>query len=173
MFKISADLEQLASTTIQFDQFHVIMYDPCMNMTDKDRQLISALKQNGRIPISDLARKLGIARTTAQKRLNQLEDRGVIQGYTVRLADDNLNGLFQAYINLVIEPHASAGVAHALEKIPQVEALFTVSGKIDFVAIVRVSSPAELDTILDRICSLSGVRDTRSALVLASKFDRR
>lgn len=158
---------------MRIDYYSVDMYDLCMHVTDKDRQLIGALKQNGRIPISDLARKLGIARTTAQKRLNQLEARGVIQGYTVKLADENLAGLFQAYINLVVEPHASTGVAHALEKIEQVEALFTVSGKIDFVAIVRVSSPSELDTVLDRICSLSGVKDTRSALVLASKFDRR
>ena len=144
-----------------------------MHIKDSDRQLINLLKQDGRIPISDMARKLGIARTTAQKRLNQLEARGVIQGYTVKLADDELSGVFQAYINLVVEPHSSAGVALALEKIMQVEALFTVSGKIDFVAIVRVTSPAELDTVLDQICALPGVRDTRSALVLASKFDRR
>ena len=144
-----------------------------MHIKDSDRQLINLLKQDGRMPISDMARKLGIARTTAQKRLNQLEARGVIQGYTVKLADDELSGVFQAYINLVVEPHSSAGVALALEKIMQVEALFTVSGKIDFVAIVRVTSPAELDTVLDQICALPGVRDTRSALVLASKFDRR
>jgi len=144
-----------------------------MNLKDSDRQIINALKQNGRLPISDLARKLGVARTTAQKRLDRLEASGVIQGYTVKLADDSVSGDFQAYINLVVEPRAAAGVSLALEKIPEVQALFTVSGKIDFVAIVRVISPAELDATLDRICALEGVRDTRSALVLASKFDRR
>ncbi len=144
-----------------------------MNLKDSDHQIISVLKENGRIPISVLARKLGVARTTAQKRLNHLEQNGAIQGYTVKLADDSVSGLFQAYVNLVVEPHASAGVANALEKIPQVEALFTVSGKIDFVAIIRVISPVELDAVLDKICALTGVRDTRSALVLASKFDRR
>ena len=92
-----------------------------MHIKDSDRQLINLLKQDGRIPISDMARKLGIARTTAQKRLNQLEARGVIQGYTVKLADDELSGVFQAYINLVVEPHSSAGVALALEKIMQVD----------------------------------------------------
>ena len=69
--------------------------------------------------------------------------------------------------------HAAASIATTLKKIPEVEALFTVSGKIDFVAIVRVASPAELDSVLDKICALAGVRETRSALVLASKFDRR
>ena len=144
-----------------------------MDLKNSDRLMISALKQNGRIPISDLARKLGIARTTAQKRLNQLEANGIIQGYTVKLADDNATGTFQAYINLVVDPHAAASITSTLEKIPEVEALYTVSGKIDFVAIVRVSSPAILDAVLDKICALNGVRDTRSALVLASKFDRR
>jgi DNA-binding Lrp family transcriptional regulator len=144
-----------------------------MDIKNRDRQMINALKQNGRIPVSDLARKLGIARTTAQKRLNQLEACGVIQGYTVKLADDSVSGAFQAYVNLVTDPHAAASIATTLEKIPEVKALFTVSGKIDFVAIVRVASPAELDSVLDKICALTGVRETRSALVLASKFDRR
>lgn len=149
------------------------MYNKSVDIKKSDRQIISALKQDGRIPISDLARKLGIARTTAQKRLNQLETSGVIQGYTVKLSDDSVSGVFEAYVNLVVDPHANASVTHALEKIPEVEALFTVSGKIDFVAIIRVASPVELDAILDKICALTGVRDTRSALVLASKFDRR
>jgi DNA-binding Lrp family transcriptional regulator len=144
-----------------------------MDIKNSDRLMISVLKQNGRIPISDLARKLGIARTTAQKRLNQLEANGVIQGYTVKLMDDNASGTFQAYVNLVVDPHAAASITRTLEKIPEVEALYTVSGKIDFVAIVRVPSPAELDAVLDKICALPGVRDTRSALVLANKFDRR
>jgi DNA-binding Lrp family transcriptional regulator len=55
----------------------------------------------------------------------------------------------------------------------QVEALYTVSGKIDLVAIMRVSSPAELDATLDRIGTIEGVRDTDSAIVLSTKFDRR
>ena len=53
------------------------------------------------------------------------------------------------------------------------EALYTVSGKIDLVAIMRVNSPAELDATLDRIGEFEGVRDTDSAIVLSTKFDRR
>jgi DNA-binding Lrp family transcriptional regulator len=144
-----------------------------MHLKTSDREIINALKQDGRIPISDLARQLGISRTTAQHRLKQLEENGVIQGYTVKLLDDSASGTFEAYVNLVVDPPANVSVTLALEKIPEVQALFTVSGKIDFVAIIRVVSPAELDAILDKICALKGVKETRSALVLASKFDRR
>ena len=144
-----------------------------MHIKNSDRHILNALKQNGRIPISDLARQLNISRTTAQHRLKQLEKKGVILGYTVKLSDQSVSGGFEAYVNLVVDPPANASVTLALEKIPEVQALFTVSGKIDFVAIIRVVSPAELDAVLDKICALSGVRDTRSALVLTSKFDRR
>ena len=144
-----------------------------MQLKPADRQMINLLKQDGRISISDLARKLGIARTTTQRRLSRLENSGIIRGYTVKLANDNLAGTFQAYVNLTVDPQFSAGVSTALEKMPEVEALFTVSGKIDFVAMIRVASPGELDRLLDQVGKIPGVRDTRSALVLASKFDRR
>ena len=64
-------------------------------------------------------------------------------------------------------------VAASLERMSQVEALYTVSGKIDLVAILRVRSPQELDAALDRIGELDGVRDTDSNIVLSTKFDRR
>jgi DNA-binding Lrp family transcriptional regulator len=56
---------------------------------------------------------------------------------------------------------------------PEVEALYTVSGKIDLIAIMRVDSPALLDHALDRLGSLEGVEDTDSSIILATKFDRR
>ena len=45
--------------------------------------------------------------------------------------------------------------------------------EFDLVAIVRVNAPAELDACLDAIGSIEGVRDTNSAIVLSTKFDRR
>ncbi|MCX7257815.1 MAG: Lrp/AsnC family transcriptional regulator, partial [Polaromonas sp.] len=50
-----------------------------------DHQLIQLLKVNARLPIVQLARALGCARSTAQLRLKALEDSGVITGYTVGL----------------------------------------------------------------------------------------
>jgi DNA-binding Lrp family transcriptional regulator len=91
----------------------------------------------------------------------------------VKLSDGYQASTLQAYVNLVAEPRLSAGVARVLERMPEVEALYTVSGKIDLVAIVRVNTPAELDACLDAIGSIEGVRDTDSAIVLSTKFDRR
>lgn len=142
-------------------------------MSRNDRRLIAALQRNARQSISDLSRELDLSRTTVQKRLAQLEAGGVITGYKVKLSDKYRAETFQAYVNIVVEPRKSGQVATLLERMPQVEALYTVSGKIDLVAIMRVTSPAELDAALDRIGELDGVKDTDSAIVLSTKFDRR
>lgn len=144
-----------------------------MELTRTDQRLISALKLDARKTVSQLARELDLSRTTVQKRIGRLEEGGVITGYGVRLGHEYLDSSFQVYVNLVVDPRNSDGIAASLGKMAEVEALLTVSGKIDLIALVRVDSPGELDRILDRIGGLDGVRDTDSAIVLSTRFDRR
>ncbi|HBB83887.1 MAG TPA: AsnC family transcriptional regulator, partial [Sulfitobacter sp.] len=56
-------------------------------LDDTDRALIAALQSNARLPVADLARSLGLARTTVQARLERLERSGAIVGYTLRLGE--------------------------------------------------------------------------------------
>lgn len=144
-----------------------------VDLSRNDRRLIKALRLNARQTISELARELDLSRTTVQKRLAQLEESGIIAGYNLKLGDVYQSRTFQAYVNLVVDPHLGNQVVSALEGMSELEALHTVSGKIDLVAIIRVHAPAELDSVLDRIGEIDGVRDTDSAIVLSTKFDRR
>ncbi len=144
-----------------------------MDLSRNDRRLIKALRLNARQTISELSRELDLSRTTVQKRLAQLEESGIIAGYNLKLGDAYQSRTFQAYVNLVVDPHLGSQVVSALEGMSELEALHTVSGKIDLVAIIRVNAPAELDSVLDRIGEMDGVRDTDSAIVLSTKFDRR
>ena len=144
-----------------------------MDLSSNDRRLINALRIDARKTISELSRELDLSRTTVQKRLAQLEESGIIAGYNLKLGDTYQSRTFQAYVNLVVDPHLGSRVVSALEGMSELEALHTVSGKIDLVAIIRVNAPAELDSVLDRIGEIDGVRDTDSAIVLSTKFDRR
>ncbi len=144
-----------------------------MDLTRNDHRILAALRRDARTSISDLARELDLSRTTVQKRLRQLESGNIIAGYHAKLGEEYRAGTLQAYVNLVIKPRYSATVAKALEEMEEVEALYTVSGKIDLVAIMRVNSPTDMDRALDRIGEIKGIEDTESAMVLATKFDRR
>ncbi len=144
-----------------------------MELNQTERRILQALQRDARKSVSSLARELALSRTTVQKHIARLEQNGVIAGYQLKLGEGYRASTFQAYVSLVLDPKLSAQVATALKRMAEVEALFTVSGKIDMVAIVRVQSPGELDRALDRIGELEGVRDTDSAIVLSTKFDRR
>ena len=61
----------------------------------------------------------------------------------------------------------------ALKRLPQLEALYTVAGKFDFMALVRSHSSERMDKLLDEIGLINGVTKTESAIVLSTKLDRR
>lgn len=144
-----------------------------MDLTRNDHRLIAALQRNARKSVSELSRELGLSRTTVQKRLERLDADNIIAGYHIKLGEKYKAATLQAYVNLIVQPRYGAGVATALADMPEVEALYTVSGKIDLVAIMRVKSPSDMDAALDRIGAIPGIEDTESAMVLATKFDRR
>ena len=56
-----------------------------MALDERDRELLALLAEDARMPLTGLARRLGVARSTVQQRLARLEADGVIAGYSVRL----------------------------------------------------------------------------------------
>ncbi|MFO1089875.1 MAG: Lrp/AsnC family transcriptional regulator [Hyphomicrobiales bacterium] len=141
--------------------------------TSKDDELIALLRLNAREPIASLARKLKLSRTTVQDRLRRLETTGVIAGYGVKLGKEREHTGIKAYVEVSAEPRRTLEVQRALMKLPEIEELHTVSGKFDFVALVKTPSTAAMDDLLDRMGEIAGVTNTESAVILSTKLDRR
>jgi DNA-binding Lrp family transcriptional regulator len=141
-------------------------------MDDLDQHLLARLRENARAPVAELARSLGLSRTTVQSRLARLERSGVIAGYSVKLAESEAARMLHAYVLLTVEPKAAAAVTGALKRMPGVRRLESVSGPFDMVASVEARSVAEMDALIDEIGALTGVERTNSSLVLSTKFDR-
>jgi DNA-binding Lrp family transcriptional regulator len=138
----------------------------------KDRELVALLQINARESTANLARKLGLARTTVLARLNRLERSGVIEGYGVRLGRARSAQGVAAYVGISILPKSGAPVLKALARFPELEHLTAVSGQFDYVAVIRCGSTEHLDRVLDAIGALEGVKQTLSAIILATRIDR-
>lgn len=141
-------------------------------MDDLDEHLLARLRDNARAPVAELARALGLSRTTVQSRLAKLERSGVIAGYAVRLAGAYEAGRVQAFIMLTVEPKQAAAVTAALKRMPGVRRLQSVSGPFDMIATVDAMGVAEMDATIDEIGAVKGVERTNTSLVLSTKFDR-
>jgi DNA-binding Lrp family transcriptional regulator len=142
------------------------------SFTAKDEELLALLRLNAREPIASLARKLGLSRTTVQDRLRRLEQNGTITGYAVKLGSEIRRGGIRAYVEISIESRRTTEVMRALLRMHQIDTLHTVSGKFDFVALLRVGSAEELDQLLDPIGTIPGVTRTESAVILSTRLDR-
>lgn len=141
-------------------------------MDDLDDHLLTRLRDNARAPVAELARALGLSRTTVQSRLARLERSGVIAGYAVKLAGAYEAARVQAYVMLTIEPKQAAAVSAALKRMPGVRRLESVSGPFDMIVTIDAGGVAEMDAVIDEIGAVKGVERTNSSLVLSTKFDR-
>ena len=141
-------------------------------MDEIDKKLLAALGEDARAPAAQLGRRLGLSRTTVQSRIERLERRGVIVGYTTRLSPEHERGAVRAQVMITVRPKEQRAVESALRAIRQVRVLQTVSGAFDMVAQVVAETTAEMDALVDAIGELPGVERTTSSIVLSTKFDR-
>jgi DNA-binding Lrp family transcriptional regulator len=137
-----------------------------------DRQLVTLLQANARASTAELARQLGVARTTVVARLARLETSGVIVGYTARLGSDAADRGVQAFVGITVSPKAGREVVKRLTALPELRQLASVSGQFDYMALLRADSTMRLDALLDEIGDIDGVLKTTSSVVLALRVDR-
>lgn len=141
-------------------------------MDELDRNILAHLSQDARISVAVLARRVKVARSTVQARLERLETSGAIAGYTVRLGEALREGRIRATALLSIEPRSLPAILARLRIMPQVERIHTTSGRVDLLLQLACASTAELDEVLDRIGVIEGVRSSESLIHLGTKLDR-
>ena len=141
-------------------------------MDDTDRALLAQLSTDARMSVATLARRLRMARSTVQARLERLESTGIIAGYTVRLGEAARQNRIRATVLLTIEPRAQAATLARLKALPEVERIHTLSGRFDMLVQVAAPGTSALDLVLDAIGAIPGVRATESLIHLSTRLDR-
>jgi DNA-binding Lrp family transcriptional regulator len=132
---------------------------------DLDRRLIAELRINGRASVPQLAQLLGVARATAQKRLDRLVTDGVIKGFTVRLKDDISKDLIRAFILITIDGSPRPAVS-AVKRLPGVAAVSNTNGVWDIIAEIEVSTMSELNELISTVRAIDGVSKSETFIML-------
>lgn len=137
-------------------------------LSDLDRRLLSALRENGRAPIAALASTLGVSRATVTKRIDSLINSGVIVGFTVRTREESAEDTVRAISMIQVQRRTTDQVIAALRGVPEVRALHTTNGNWDLVIEIECESLAAFDGLLREMRGIEGIVNSESSLLLSS-----
>ncbi|NMA62091.1 MAG: Lrp/AsnC family transcriptional regulator [Firmicutes bacterium] len=135
-------------------------------LDDLDKQILAYLQEDGRITFVTLASHLGVSEGTIRKRIKRLEDHGVVQ--TIGVTDPMKMGLDTvAFIWFKIDRNHMDSVMRELRALSAVRYLVVTTGGHDLVAMVSLSSRAELVTLLnEELAQIEGIISTETSVVL-------
>ena len=137
---------------------------------EMDRRIVSLLQQDARLPNAEIARRVGMAPSATLERLRKLEDRGVIQGYEVRLDPRKIGLGLTAFIYVrTQDKHGEVDAGERLSQHPNVLEVHHIAGEDCFLVKVRATDTDDLGRLLrSEIGNLPGVTSTRTTIVLGT-----
>lgn len=135
-----------------------------------DRRILEALTVDARRSASEVGRIVGLSPPAAKRRIDRLEQAGIIRGYTTLLDHRHMDEHIEAFIELRFAAGTQvADVDDSVSHLPEVIESFTLAGDPDALAHVRVRDLDHLKNVVDRIRRGRGkptVTTTRTMIVL-------
>jgi Lrp/AsnC family leucine-responsive transcriptional regulator len=139
-------------------------------LDDIDRKIIAVLQAEGRLPIVDLADRVGLSATPCQRRVKRLEEEGVITRYAALISPAAMGYGLQALVEVTLDDHSEKTVEAfeaAIRARPEVVACYAVTGDMDFLLHIFAPDLANFsDFALKALLRMSGVKGSRSSFIM-------
>lgn len=146
-----------------------IVYVKGAIMDDTDTGLLSELRRDGRASLSDLATRLGLSRATVRIRIERLQQRGDIAGFTVVTRADAGPAPVRGLMLIGIEGRGAERIMARLSGFAAVTAVHSTNGKWDLIADLAAQTLEELDSVMFRIREIDGVMQSETNLILSTR----
>lgn len=135
-----------------------------------DRRILDELAVDGRISVTELARRIGLSKSPTQARLRRLEDSGVIRGYRALLDPIRLGRDHVAFVEVKLADTREAALAAfnaAVGQVAEIEQCHLIAGAFDYLLKVRTASMAGYRRVLaERISTLPHVAQTSTYVAM-------
>lgn len=135
-----------------------------------DKKLLSALQINGRTTVGELAELVSLSQSPCWRRVRQLEESGLIEGYNARLSRQKLGYGVTGFVQLQMDnhtPQAAELFERAVVALPQVLSCHNLSGRYDYqLEVVDVDLESFSEFVRNHIRALPGVREISTSFSL-------
>lgn len=137
-------------------------------MDEMDNHLVSALRQDARASISKLALVLGWSRTTVRARLERLQERGDILGFSVVLTKDQVRDAVRGLMMIAIEGRGTDRILRQLAGLPEIREIHSTNGRWDVIVEIGTDTLEQFDAVLGKIRRFDGITSSETSLLLAT-----
>ncbi|WP_248895675.1 HTH-type transcriptional regulator Lrp [Haloplanus halobius] len=144
-----------------------------MTYENLDAKLINALLGDGRASLRSLAEELDVSVTTVSNHLRDLEDEGVIEGYTPRVNYDALGYDVTAILQLKVEGSALPDVTERLQNQKQMVSVYEVTGDYDVIAIGKFLNTDGMNEQIKTLLTDADIRESNTSVVLNAAVENK
>jgi Lrp/AsnC family leucine-responsive transcriptional regulator len=146
------------------------MVEMTSNLDGFDRKILDVIAVEGRITVTDLAKRIGLSKSPTQARLRRGEEPGVVRGYRALFDPILLGRDHVAFVEVKLSDTRESALAAfntAVTRIPEIEQCHLIAGAFDYLLKVRTSSMSSYRLVLaDRLSTLPHVASTSTYVAM-------
>jgi len=137
-----------------------------MTYENLDRKLVNALLGDGRASLRSLAEDLDVSVTTISNHLSDLEEEGIIHGYTPKVDYGALGYDVTAILQLKIEGESLLDVTEDLAEHDQMISVYEVTGDYDIIAIGKFTDTDDMNDEIKDLLTDPAINESNTSVVL-------
>ena len=134
-----------------------------------DITILSLLQENAAQPVVEIARKVGLSVTPCWRRIQRLEESGIISGRVALLDSPSLGLGLSVFVAIKTDQHNAEWLARFAEKIaakPEVVEFYRMSGEVDYLLRVVVADMAAYDSFYKELIADAPLKDVSSSFAM-------
>lgn len=132
-----------------------------------DRRILAVLQADGRLPVAELAKRVGLSVSPCWRRLRALEEAGVVRGYTALVAPEAVGVGLNVFVYVALKLHSADAFEAEMARREQVLECYAMSGDEDYLLHVMVADVEALERFVRTdLIHMPGVERVRTSLAL-------
>jgi Lrp/AsnC family transcriptional regulator len=138
-------------------------------MDEIDRKLLHILQEDATLPVADMADRVGLSATPCWRRIQKLEQSGVIQRRVALLDPDRVGAALTVFVAIEAGEHSPDWLARfsaGVSAMPEVMEVYRMAGDIDYLLRVVVFDMTAFDLFYKRLIAVAPLKNVTSRFAM-------
>lgn len=134
-----------------------------------DRKILTLLQKDATMPVAEIGRKVGLSTTPCWRRIQKMEEDGVIQRRVAVLDPVKVNVGVTVFVSVKTNEHNDTWMrkfAGVIDEFPEVVEFYRMSGEVDYLLKVLVKDIAAYDRFYRRLIAIAPLCDVSSSFAM-------